>query len=370
MPTAVESVRLEYRLGLPHTPVPQPRVSWITRSDVPGWRQLAAELSWDDGSTTTGFQVDGDSSVLVEWPFAALAARQQGALQVRVQGVDGWSEWSQEQPVVASFLGEGEWRAEFIGLPDPDRAGQPVLLRHEFNVARGLRRATLYATAQGVYQAEVNGRQVDDQLLKPGWTPYQYRLVHETTDVTDLLTPGPSAIGVALAGGWYTESYGFQGLAQTFYGEQPSFAGQLLLEYSDGRSEWIATGPGWQASGHAPWTEAGIYNGESFDARLVPAGWSSPGFAAPGWVAASVADAGPVPGPRTGPQVRVTQQVAVTQVLTSPSGKTLLDFGQNLVGRLTIRVSGPAGTSDHAAPCRGAGGRRARRPPAAGGQSH
>ena len=344
MSTAVVSVRLEYQPGSA-VPVPAPRVSWVTTSDVSGWRQLAAELAWDDGSAITNVQVDQDASVLVDWPFAALAPRHRGTLRVRVQGVDGWSDWSEEQPVVASFLGEGEWQAAFIGLPEPARPAQPVLLRHEFEVADGLLRATWYATALGVYQAQINGLDVDDQILKPGWTPYQYRLIHETTDVTTSLAAGTNAIGVALAGGWYTESYGFQGLAKPFYGEQPSFAGQLLLEYADGRSEWVLTGADWSAFADGPWLESGIYLGESYDARRSPAGWAEPGFVADGWVAAEVRDAGPTPGPRTSPAVRVTQEVPVAEVFTSPSGATLLDFGQNLVGRLRIRVRGEAGTT-------------------------
>jgi alpha-L-rhamnosidase len=344
MSTAVVSVRLEYQHGV-GVGVPSPRVSWVAESDVASWRQLAAEIAWDDGAAVTNYQVDGDASVLVEWPFADLEPRQRGSVRVRVQGVDGWTEWSAAQVLLASFLGEGEWQAEFVGLPGPSRHAQPVLLRREFDVADGLRRATLYATAQGVYQAFVNGREVDDQLLKPGWTPYQYRLVHETTDVTDLLAPGANAIGVALTGGWFTESYGFQGLAKPYYGTQPAFAGQLLLEYIDGHAEWVATGVDWHACGEGPWTAAGIYAGEHFDARRVPSGWSEPGFDVTSWVPAEARDAGPVPGPRTSPEVRVTQILPVAGVLTSPSGKTLLDFGQNLVGRLRIRVQGPAGTS-------------------------
>lgn len=341
MSTAVDSPRLEHHSGM--VTVPTPRVSWVTRSDVPGWRQLAAELAWNDGHSTVSFQVDGDSSVLVDWPFAELPPRQRGTLRVRVLGVDGWSEWSAERPVVAGFLGEGEWQARFIGLPAPNRHAQPVLLRTEFDIAPGLVRATWYATALGVYTAQVNGREVDDQILKPGWTPYQYRLIHETTDVTDWLAVGRNAIGVALAGGWYTESYGFQGLAKPFYGEQPAFAGQLLLEYADGRSEWIATGSDWLAQGEGPWVNAGIYVGETYDARRLPGGWAESGFATDGWVAARVVPAGPVPGVRTSPEVRVIEALPVMEVSTSPSGKTLLDFGQNLVGRLRIRVQGPAG---------------------------
>ena len=343
MPTAVDSVRLEYQAGS-GAPHPRPRLSWKTSSDLAGWRQLAAEIAWDDGARVTNYGLDGDASVLVEWPFAPLAPHQRGLVRVRVQGVDGWSEWSSACPVVAAFLGEGEWRAEFIGLPDPTRNAQPALLRHEFAVASGLVRATLYGTAHGVYQAFVNGAAVDDQILKPGWTPYQYRLVHETTDVIDLLIEGTNAIGVALAGGWYTESYGFQGLAKPFYGAQPTFAGQLLLEYAGGRSEWITTGADWQASGDGPVIASGIYAGEDHDARRLAAGWAKPGFDASGWSEAGIRDAGPVPGPRTSPEVRVTQQVPVVETSTSPSGRTILDFGQNLVGRLRIRVSGEAGT--------------------------
>ena len=344
MSTAVASLRLEYQSSA-QVPVANPRVSWVTDSDLPGWRQSAVELAWDDGRSTVNVQLDGPESVLVEWPFPPLAPRDRGTLRVRVRGSEGWTAWSEERVLVASFLGEGEWMAAFVGLPEPTRHAQPVLLRHEFDVAPGLVRATWYATAHGVYQAEINGTAVDDQLLKPGWTPYAYRLVHETTDVTDALTVGGNAIGVALAGGWYTESYGFQGLAEPFYGTQPTFAGQLLLEYADGGTEWVATGTAWQACGDGPWQDTGLYVGESYDARRELPGWSKPGFDTAGWMPVAMAESGPVPGPRTGPEVRVTETVRVAEVLTSPSGRIVLDFGQNLVGRLRVRVTGEAGTT-------------------------
>jgi hypothetical protein len=130
----------------------------------------------------------------------------------------------------------------------------------------------IYATAHGVYQASVNGTEVDDQILKPGWTTYQSRLVHETTDVTGLLVAGKNALGVALNGGWYTEIFGFRENASPFYGEQPAFAGQLLLEYADGTTAWVATGPDWSAYADGPFVESGIYLGERYDARLLPVG--------------------------------------------------------------------------------------------------
>ena len=43
--------------------------------------------------------------------------------------------------------------------------------------------------------------------------------------------------------------------------------------------------------------------------------------------------------------MRRTETVAVREIFTSPSGRTLVDFGQNLVGRIRFSLpDGPAGT--------------------------
>ena len=121
--------------------------------------------------------------------------------------------------------------------------------------------------------------------------------------MTGLVNEGSNAIGVSVTGGWYTENFGFRDGARPVYGPQPSFAGQLLLEYADGSSEWIVTGSDWRISDRSPVVRAGIYLGEDYDARRIQDGWDRPGFDASGWADAAVMDAGPVPGPRTGPVV-------------------------------------------------------------------
>lgn len=329
--------------GSPNVPVPRPGLSWVVTTETPDWKQTGAEIRLTGPRGEQTAYVEGDASVFVPWPFESLEARDAGTVSVRVRDTDEWSDWSDPTPFFASFLEEGEWQADFIGLASPEKDAQPTLLRREFLVRDGLRRATWYATAHGVQQTRVNGDDVDDQILKPGWTPYQFRLVHETTDVTDKLHQGNNVLGVALAGGWYTERFGFRGHAKPFYGEQPSVAGQLLLEYEDGTQEWIRTDDRWRATGRTPWVEAGIYHGEDFDARLKQPGWDIADFDDASWTAAAVRPSGPVPQARTSPEVRVTETLPVTAVLTAPSGETILDFGQNLVGRVRIRVSGNAG---------------------------
>ena len=344
MSLVVTSPRLEYgdsKAG--NVPLARPRLTWTTQTEAPGWQQEAAEVSLLVDGTTTVAQLDGDRSVLVDWPFPDLKPRARGEVAVRVKDAAGWSPWSAPTAFTASFLGDGEWQAATIGLSDPARYAQPILLRAEFNVRAGLRHATWYATAGGVYQTYVNGAAVDDQILKPGWTPYQFRTVHETTEVTDLLTTGANALGIAASGGWYTGEYGWQGMATPIYGEQPIVAGQLLLEYEDGAREWLLTGDTWKVTGESPWVDAGIYLGEDYDARLEQDGWATAGFDDSGWEAAAVVESLVAPGPRTGPEARVVATLPVAEVTTSPSGATLLDFGQNITGRLRIRVAGEAG---------------------------
>jgi alpha-L-rhamnosidase len=319
---------------------PRPRLSWVTETAVVDWLQRRAELELDGAETAV---VEGRDSVLVDWPFAPLQAHDRRRLRVRVTGEDGATgPWSAPIDISADFLAEGEWVAEFLEFAEPVRDAQPTRVRREFDVAPDLVRATLYATALGVYQARINGVVVDDQLLKPGWTPYAHRLIHETTDVTALVRSGAgNAIGLDLAGGWYTEHWF---LPQPRYGAQPSVAAQLRLEYADGTVETIATDARWRALAESPVVSSSIYDGEHYDARRETPGWDLPGFDEATWSRVRFAGSTVVPTARTSPAVRVTQRLSVVDVITTPTGARVFDFGQNLVGRVRVRVRGDAGT--------------------------
>jgi alpha-L-rhamnosidase len=326
----------------------EPIIGWITETSSPDWRQTRAELELARGGATEQHVAEGRASTQIAWPFAPLAPRDDVTLRVRVTGEDGaQGDWSEPRRIFAGFL-DGEWDAAAIGLADPQQEGQPAYLRTEFDIASPVSRATLYATAVGVYQVALNGADVDDQVMKPGWTPYQYRTIHETTDVTGLVNEGRNAIGVRLAGAWGTEHFGFRENSRLIYGDQPRFAAQLLVEYADGASEWVKTDASWHAS-TGPITFSGLYAGEHYDARrvLVDAdgrGFADAGYDASGWTPVAEHDAVVVPEARVSPFVRRLEELPVVEVITTPSGKTVVDFGQNLVGRLRLRVNGPAGT--------------------------
>ena len=346
----IASLRAELRDDAVFVATPEPRLSWTVETGEPGWRQASAEIRVGDDVV----RLDTGESVLLAWPFAPLASGETREVRVRAVAASGTQTgWSEPLMVTGGFLADGAWVAEPIGLGEPARPAQPALLRTTFTVEGGLRRATLYYAVLGIAEPELNGARVDDDVLAPGWTSYRDRLVHETVDVTPLVREGENVLGATIAGAWYTEKYGFFQFADRDYGDQPSLLAQLHLEYADGRSEVVATGGGWRAFGDGPVVDSGIYAGEHADLGRAAAvdGWSTPGFDASAWPAArrgASAREGyehvPVPEARIAPPVHRIDELPVAEVLTSPSGATILDFGQNLVGRLRIRVDGEAGT--------------------------
>ena len=335
----VASVRAELRDDTPLVATPAPRLTWTIETDETGWTQQSAEL--DDGSGAV--VLSGRDSVLVPWPFAPLAAGETRTVRVRVQSTSGTTTpWSAPLAVVAGFLAEGEWIAQPVGLADPQRPAQPAVVRTRFTLDRPVAHAMLLWTALGVAEPEVNGIPVSDDVLAPGWTAYRDRLVHESVDVTALVRPGENELSAALAGAWYTEKYGFFAFADRLYGDQPALLAQLRVTYDDGSVETLAaTGEGWEAAGDGPVVDSGIYAGEHQDLRR-----TATAFAPARIGAAARPDYAevPVPEARIAPPVRRITTLPVAEVVPTPSGGRILDFGQNLVGRLRIRVRGAAGT--------------------------
>lgn len=317
-----------------------PPLSWKTATTLPSWMQAAADITITRGGTTSTARIDGPDSVLVAWPFEPLKPLESARLSVRVHGKDGSvSPWSADTEVTAGFLPAQAWHASFIGCG----TDAPHLMRGTFDAHGGVRRALLHTTAFGAYDIHVNGIPADDAELKPGWTSYQWRVNLDVTDVTAHIRSGRNTLGITLTGGWYTERFGFRDAARRFYQGAPAAAAQLTLEYEDGTVDTVITDERWRWA-PAPVVAASLYQGETYDARLQTPGWSGPTFDDSAWDRVqTVAVPDITPTLRSQPPVRVIEHRAVERVLTTPSGKTVLDFGQNLVGRVRIKVTGERG---------------------------
>src|SRR5579884_316850 len=327
-----------------------PRLSWTVETTVAEWYQAGYEIEayGPDGQLRERTErVASDQSVLVPWPFAPLLSRECLTVRVRVWGVDGQSSaWSALSPVEAGLLSASDWIARFVTPDweeDTTRPQPSPLLRHEFDVRTGMMRARLYVTALGVYEAQLNGVTVGDHVLDPGWTSYDYRLCYQTFDVTGLLQEGRNAIGAMLGNGWYRGRLGFGGGRRNIYGDRLALLAQLEIDYADGTSERIVTDETWRAA-RGPILASDIYDGETYDARLERPGWSNPAYDDHDWVGVRRLEhnLATLVAP-SGPPARRTELLTPVAITTAPSGRTIVDFGQNLVGRLRLTVQGKAG---------------------------
>ena len=210
-----------------------------------------------------------------------------------------------------------------------------VLLTTTIRLTQGaeqVRSARLLATAHGVYEARVDGTPVSEAVLSPGWTAYEWRLAVQDTDVTGLVRDG-ARIEVLLGNGWYRGDLGFNG-ANANYGNEIGFIAELVVEYADGSSQSAPTDLGWTAT-TSDTTANTLYGGQRIDARLRDAG-------RPLTVRAVELDRGTLV-PEVSPPVTRAETFRPHRIWTSPAGHTLVDFGQNLVGWVRVRVRGEAG---------------------------
>jgi alpha-L-rhamnosidase len=346
LPITIEHYREPVGIG-----DPRPRLSWVITTDLEDWRQAAYELEIEPeaGQGFSSGRIESAESVLVPWEAPELTSRDRRSVRVRVwgEGAVEPSAWSEDVVVEAGLLNPADWSAELAqpqSLPAGDGGAGAALLRREFTLDKPVVRARLYATAHGIYQAELNGEAVGDQVLAPGWTSYDHRLRYQTYDVTALLRSGANAVGVQLADGWYRGYLGFGGKREA-YGDRTGVLVQLEVDHADGTRTTVTSDSCWR-SADGPLILADIYNGEIFDTRREQSGWSTAGFDDSAWSSVELGSLDPkVLVAPTGPPVRRIQTLPVVEIFTSPSGKTLVDFGQNLVGWLRLRLpDAPAGT--------------------------
>lgn len=350
----IQSVTCEYHSHLLGTDVTAPRFSWVLDAGKRrGVLQTAYRLQlteqgkdfsnplWDTG------RVGSEVSVHLVYDGPTLEARRPYRFRVKAwDKAGGESAWSEEGTLE---LGQGsltDWQAKWI-TPDPaaiqTNANPAFLLRKEFELRPGIVSGRVYATAAGVYDLYLNGAKVSEDLLAPGWTSYDTRMQVQTYDVSAALKAGGNGIGVMLADGWYRGGLGFEG-RNYMYGDQRAALVQLHVRYADGSEDVIATDDSWKAA-TGPILYSNIYHGETYDARLEWQGWNESDFEDADWVEVqTVALSHERLVAQENWRTAVTEVIRPVSTFITPGGDHVLDMGQNMVGRMRIRVKAPAGT--------------------------
>jgi len=329
-----------------------PRFSWQLVSEKRNVMQTAYEIRVSDAITTlskgniwSSGKVNSDQSLFVPYGGKPLESGKKYFWQVRVWDNTGKaSAWTEANFWQMGLLNASDWKAKWIqpGYKE-DTINQPSpYFRKTFNTSKKIASATAFITSLGLYEAFINGKRVGDAYLTPGWTSYNKRLQYQLYDVTTLLISGNNAIGVALGNGWYRGFIGFSG-QKNFYGKELALLAQIEIQYTDGTRETIVTDESWKSSTGSIVTSE-IYNGETIDARKEKSGWNTSSFNDTDWqgVKIKTSSAPPLIATYNEP-IRKKETFKVVKSITTPKGERVLDFGQNLVGWVQVKIKGIAG---------------------------
>ena len=251
--------------------------------------------------------------------------------QVEVTGEDGGTAVSAPAPFDTGKMDE-PWAAQWIGT-EPEDTFHPVFEK-SFPLKGAPVRARLYITGVGLYTAALNGKKVGDDVLAPFFNDYNTAIQVQTYDVTEQLA-ADNTLTVALGNGWYKGRLGYEG-ASAVYGDRFGCIAELHIEYAGGGEDVIVTDGSWRYS-RSDVTYSDIYDGEGVDRTLNGAG-------APQKQAVLLDMSGKKLTDRYSMPLREMEELPVKEVIHTPAGETVLDFGQNFAGYVRFHARFPAGT--------------------------
>lgn len=331
----IYDLRTEYRLNPMGLTVKHPRFSWKMESETNDTKQKACHVIikkqdtqenvvWDSGV------VKEDTSVLVEYEGADLEAETGYTVFVEVEDNHGNTAFT-EGSFETGIFDNSQFTAQMLTHSFPaEETACPVFWK-EFTLAKPVAKARLYATAQGVYEVKLNGSRVGDYRMAPGWTSYHHRLQYQIYDVTEQLQR-QNRLEMTVGNGWYKGIFGFY-CQPNIYGDKVGAFAELHVTYEDGTTEIIVTDSSWGVrTGEIRYSE--IYMGETID-TVTP-------NMEEGTVAVKEFDQTILTAQENEP-VRITEWIPAKELIVTPKGEKLVDFGQNLTGVVEVKVNGQKG---------------------------
>ena len=222
------------------------------------------------------------------------------------------------------------WSANWI-RPMRDMGDAAPIFCRDFGLAGAVKQATLTITALGVYEVTCNGKRISDYVLAPGWTTYRKRLQYQQYDITaDLQVQ--NRLTVTVGKGWYRSRMCGRDLEDLLQSPCGLLA-QLDILYADGQQETIVTDAAWAVS-ESSVRFSEIYDGEIYDNSFVPQlNEKTEVFEGP-WHTLI---------PQEGEKITEHERLQPVQVITTPKGETVIDFGQNITGYVEITVTARKG---------------------------
>ena len=297
-------------------------------------------LVWDSG------KVNSSASVYVKYQGKSLEYATKYYWTVKV-----WTNQSAKpkQSKISSWttglMDKKNWNSDWIGVNNDDRKGpKSPYFTNDFVVGSKITSASLFITSRGIYEAHINGKRVGKSYLTPGWTSYNNRIQYQAYDVKDMLSLGDNRIGVILADGWFRNFRPNSGKRKTDYGDETSFISELVVSFEDGTKKSIVNDESWSYH-YGSIQSSSIYNGEFVDFNLSDPTWSMPHKKNKNSKKAqSVASYNGKLDHTRNEMIKKREVLEAKELIITPSGDKVIDFGQNLVGWVQFKSDLPKGT--------------------------
>ncbi len=317
------------------------QISWKIRSDENNVEQKSfhAKIS-DENKTVWDSGLRNSDSLNTAIPDLPSKTRFKAVVTL-VVNTEGKSEEITASTHFVTGLSKGDAKAVWIEPHEEfgENERKPSqYLRKVFVVKKGLKRATVYQSAHGLYEFYINGVLGTDEKFLPGLTSYYHRIQIQTYDVTNLMTEGLNVWAVMLGDGWWRGATG--GTVKNNFGYKLAFWGQLELQYTDGTNEIICSGDSFRCS-TGGLIASDMQMGEIYDANKEPFGWKSAGFDDCKWGKCVKADEY-IGGEFIGKCVEAVKEKETfnATLFRDAAGDLIADFGQNIAGYVKIKIRG------------------------------
>ncbi len=217
------------------------------------------------------------------------------------------------------------------------------MFRRDFIIEDSVESAIINISGLGHYELYINNNKIGDRFLSPGWTNYQKRILYNTFDITKQIKGGGNAIGVFVGNGFYNVNRERYRKLVIAYG-YPKLIFNIQIKFKNGTVKNIVSDENCRVT-PSPITFSSIYGGEDYDARLEQEGWSTFGFDDTKWQKPILLDdSTEILVPEQDYPLKVLDEFLPIKILTSKTGRTVYDFGQNASGIISLKVKGNRGT--------------------------
>ena len=202
----------------------------------------------------------------------------------------------------------------------------------DFEIDKKIKSAILKVSAMGLYAAYINKKRIGNELFTPYWTEHKIHTQYQTYDVSDMLRT-KNELSIECAEGWAVGYIRTGAEHRNHYAKNISTIFSLMLTFDDGTELCINSDENVKVR-TSQILSSSLYHGETVDrtAEIRELGNALIDNSVHTKLVAQIGE-------------KVTEQDILypVELITTPKGEKVIDFGQNLAGYVEVHAQGSRG---------------------------